>query len=288
MATVAEALGTWPTRISQLERGLKHNTELASRYQLWLEGRSVCKPLDTDRSIILGRSRWRVQHTLSRQGVNVGFFKRSTVEPIGFAVVDLETTGLYPAKDRVVEVAVVHLDVDGRIVGEFCTLIDPHRDVGPTRIHGITAADVTGAPTFATAAAVLWQQLSGRVLVAHNARFDVGFLDAEFDRCGVQLPPPPVMCTMQLSSHYLHNLPARTLTACCASASVELSQHHSALDDARAAAQLLGQFRAAQPRLPDPWREALTEASSTEWTPAPPEDEFHPLTRTKQTARRTA
>lgn len=221
------------------------------------------------------------------KGADVGFSKQSAVEPMGFAVVDVETTGLSPSKDRVIEVAVVHLDIDGRIVGEFCTLIDPHRNVGPTHIHGITAADVTGAPTFATAAAVLWQQLSGRVLVAHNASFDVRFLNAEFGRCGVQLPPPPVMCTMQLSSHYLHDLPARTLTACCASANVELSHHHSALDDARAAAQLFGQFRAAQPHLPNSWREALTKASATAWMPAPPEYEFQPVTRAQQTERHT-
>jgi len=57
----------------------------------------------------------------------------------GFAVVDVETTGLFPARDRVVEVAVVHLDPDARVTGEFSTLIDPRRDVGPTRIHGISA-----------------------------------------------------------------------------------------------------------------------------------------------------
>ena len=75
-------------------------------------------------------------------------FQRPTAEPAGFAVVDLETTGVYPSKDRIIEVAVVHLDVSGQLIGEFSTLIDPHRDVGPTHIHGITAADVMGAPGF--------------------------------------------------------------------------------------------------------------------------------------------
>jgi len=68
---------------------------------------------------------------------------RQTAKTTGFAVVDLETTGLYPSTDRVIEVAVVHVSADAEIVGEFCTLINPCRDVGPTRIHGIRAADVT-------------------------------------------------------------------------------------------------------------------------------------------------
>jgi DNA polymerase III epsilon subunit-like protein len=99
----------------------------------------------------------------------------------GFAVVDLETTGLYSRTDRVVEAAVVHLSTDGQITQEFSTLINPGRDVGPTRIHGIRAADVLHAPAFADAAATLWQLLSGRVLVAHNVPFDARFLESEFN-----------------------------------------------------------------------------------------------------------
>jgi DNA polymerase III epsilon subunit-like protein len=121
----------------------------------------------------------------------------------GFAVVDLETTGLYHRTDRVVEAAVVHVSAEGQVIKEFVTLINPGRDVGPTRIHGIRAADVLRAPVFADAAATLWQLLSGRILVAHNVPFDARFLEAEFGRCGARFPPPPVMCTMQLASSFL-------------------------------------------------------------------------------------
>lgn len=216
----------------------------------------------------------------------MGLFKQPRVEPAGFAVVDIETTGLYPSRDRIIEVAVVHLDVSGLPAGEFCTLIDPHRDVGLTHIHGITSADVVGAPTFATAAHAVWRHLSGRVLVAHNAGFDVRFLDAEFNRCGARLPPPPVMCTMQLASHYLHDLPARSLQACCEAARVDLPRHHSALDDARGAAQLLARFRAAHRQLPDSWKTALIQAGRTVWDPAPRGGEFHAVTRAQQALRR--
>lgn len=216
----------------------------------------------------------------------MGVFRRQTAIPYGFAVVDLETTGLSPARDRVVELAIVQLDAEAHITGEFCTLIDPGRDVGPTRIHGIRAVDVSGAPTFAAAAATVWQLLSGRVLVAHNVSFDALFLGEEFSRCGVCLPPPPVMCTMQLASHYLHGLPARSLTACCQAAGVELSQHHSALHDARAAAQLLACYRAAHRQSPDSWNQDLITAAQTSWIPSPGEAEFQPVTRAQQTQRR--
>lgn len=218
----------------------------------------------------------------------MGLCQRPTAESAGFAVVDLETTGVYPSRDRIIEVAVVHLDVSGQVIGEFCTLIDPHRDVGLTHIHGITAADVMGAPTFAAAARAVWQRLSGRVLVAHNASFDVRFLDAEFDRCGARLPPPPVMCTMQLASHYLHNLPARNLKACCKAARVDLPRHHSALDDARAAAQLLARFRAAHRQLPSSWKKAVIEAGQAVWKPTPQGDEIRTVTRAEQTLRRAS
>jgi DNA polymerase-3 subunit epsilon len=200
----------------------------------------------------------------------------------GFAVVDVETTGLYSSTDRVVEIAVVHVSCDGQITAEFSTLINPRRDIGPTRIHGIKAADVLSAPTFAQAAGTLWQLLGGRVLVAHNVPFDARFLEAEFNRCGVSMPPPPLMCTMQLASYYLPNLPGRSLASCCAAASITSPQWHTALDDARAAALLLAGYRAAHRQLPGSWTLALDQAARASWIPAPGYAEFRPLTRIQQ------
>jgi DNA polymerase III subunit epsilon len=218
----------------------------------------------------------------------VGYFGRHAAGSTGFAVVDLETTGLYLSTDRIVEVGIVHLDADAEVTGQFCTLINPGRDVGPTRLHGIAAADVYDAPSFADAASAVWQLLAGRVLVAHNADFDTRFLDAEFSRCGVQLPPPPVMCTMRLASSYLTGLPARSLPACCAAAGITLSQHHSALADAQAAAGLLARYRAAHRQLPGSWAQALTVAAQTAWLPSPRRATFQPVTRQQQTARRAS
>ena len=100
-----------------------------------------------------------------------------------FAVLDIETTGLFPTKhDRIIEVAVVRLDGNGDPLDEFATLVNPERDVGPTRIHGISTRDVLNAPVFREIAGDIIARIAGTVLVAHNARFDCDFLWAEFAR----------------------------------------------------------------------------------------------------------
>ena len=79
------------------------------------------------------------------------------------------------------------------------------------------------------------------------------------------------MCTMRLASHYLSGLPARNLPACCAAAGVTLSQHHSALCDAQAAAGLLSCYRAAHREIPGSWMQALVQAADIPWlSPSPP------------------
>ncbi len=103
---------------------------------------------------------------------------------LSFAVVDVETTG-FTNRDRVLEVAVVHAAADGTVTGTWSTLVNPDRDIPNTRIHGISAADVVGAPTFADIAGELADQLNGRVFVAHNAPFDTRLLAAEFGRLGL-------------------------------------------------------------------------------------------------------
>ena len=147
------------------------------------------------------------------------------------AVVDVETTG-FGRFDRVVEVAVVVLDLDdGRAVTEYDTLINPMRDVGATEIHGITATMVEMAPTFDEIAGVLLEHLDGSVLVAHNLSFDQRFLSQEFASIGVDWDPGAGICTLALTHE--------SLTCACDRHGIDLGQHHRALADARAAAALL-------------------------------------------------
>ncbi|ONI82183.1 hypothetical protein ALI22I_39270 [Saccharothrix sp. ALI-22-I] len=161
---------------------------------------------------------------------------------MGYAVVDVETTGFAArGSDRVVEVAVVGLDSAGRVTDEWCTLLNPGRDLGPQHVHRIRAADVWHAPTFAQAAGALASRLAGRVVVAHNLSFDARFLIAEFGRIGVDLPVTG-LCTMRLADRYLPNRSGRSLAACCEAAGVVLESAHSALYDARATARLFAHY----------------------------------------------
>lgn len=189
---------------------------------------------------------------------------------LGYAVVDVETTGLFPGRnDRVIEIGVVLADRDGRRVDEWSTLVNPARDLGPQHIHGIQSCDVRQAPSFADIAGDLAARLAGRVVVAHNLNFDVRFLAAEYARLGTPVPldHDRGLCTMLLSGSYLDS-PARSLAACCASAGIPHAHAHSALHDARACAGLLGHFISAAGR-PEPWLD-LFAATRQAWPVLPP------------------
>ncbi|WP_285509140.1 exonuclease domain-containing protein [Actinokineospora sp. NBRC 105648] len=186
----------------------------------------------------------------------------------GYAVVDVETTGLSPARhDRIAEIAVVRTDRAGAIVDEWCTLVNPGRDMGPQRIHGIRAAQARRAPAFAEIAGAVGERLRGRVIAAHNLAFDADFIAAEFDRVGVVAPVRDGVCTMTAAPLYLPS-PSRSLASCCRVAGIDIGRAHSALDDARACARLLARFLdsgaefpvepGGWPEVPEATRAALT------------------------------
>ena len=109
-----------------------------------------------------------------------------------FAVVDVETTGLDPRSDGVVEVACARVRA-GAVVARFASLVDPQRPI-PSRafaIHGIGDRDVAGAPRLRQLEERLCAMARDAVVVAHNARFDTSFL-----RC---LAEKPTLCTLQLA-----------------------------------------------------------------------------------------
>ena len=115
------------------------------------------------------------------------------------AFVDLETTGTSATGDRVTEVAIVRV-VDGELVEEWSTLVDPECSIPPDIqvLTGITNEMVRGAPTFAEIRHEVLERLEGHLFVAHNARFDYGFLKNEFARLDVPFTAD-VLCTVRLS-----------------------------------------------------------------------------------------
>jgi DNA polymerase-3 subunit epsilon len=185
----------------------------------------------------------------------------------GYAVIDFETTGLFAkSSHRVIEVAVVHVDESGRITGQWDTLINPGRDLGRQDIHRIRAADVIQAPNFAQIAPQLIELISGRVLVAHNARFDTGFLIAELDRLDYDAELKlEALCTMQLAREYLPGS-GRKLSDCCAAYDIPLIDAHRALADAVATAHLLAAYIGEAPDAPG-WARVVGEAAATPWPP---------------------
>jgi DNA polymerase III subunit epsilon len=189
----------------------------------------------------------------------------------GYAVLDVETTGLSPLHHRVLEVAVVRTDARGRVLGEWVQRVHPDGPVGATHVHGITDADVAGAPRFGDVLPTLNAWLAGAVLVAHNARFDLAFLRAEYAYQGWALPWLPSLCTLEASGHYLPALDRRRLADCCAAARVRLDGAHSALGDARATAALLGHY--LDPRSGVPPRDTdlamVREAGTVRWPDGP-------------------
>lgn len=167
------------------------------------------------------------------------------VDQADFAVVDVETTGLFPtAHDRIVEVAVLRHAPDGTVRERWVSLVDPGRDMGATHVHGLTAADVAGAPSFADVVGQLCRLLRGSVVVAHNARFDLAFLATEFARAGHHLPSLPAVCTMTLPGLLGLRVTGRSLQACCHQWGVpyDAERAHGALHDAEAAAAVFGRL----------------------------------------------
>lgn len=188
----------------------------------------------------------------------------------GYAVVDLETTGLHPRGQRIVEVAVVHVSPDGDITGTWDTLLNAQRDLGPQHLHGITAAEILRAPTFDQMAGELAALLRGRVLVAHNLRFDAGFLAAEYLRSGYEVPCAVEhgLCTMSLARRYLPGS-GRSLVGCCAAFGITILDAHRASADATAAAQLLAGYLGIDGDATR-WAEAMARAAALTWPPIPP------------------
>lgn len=157
-----------------------------------------------------------------------------------FAIVDVETTGFSPRmKDRVIEIAVVRANLVGEIHAQYHTLLNPERDVGPTHVHGIAAGDVLAAPRFSEICGDILELLRDAVFVAHNAHFDLRFLQSEFKFAQCELPSIPVLCTLKLARRVCGQLPCRKLPYLCQHFGISQQPDHMALHDAIAVMHLL-------------------------------------------------
>jgi DNA polymerase-3 subunit epsilon len=155
------------------------------------------------------------------------------------AILDLETTGADPREDRVTEVGLLLVD-DGVVIEEWSALVNPARHIPPgiEALTGISNRMVERAPAFADVVHDLAQRLSGRTLVAHNARFDCAFLRNEFRRAGMPFAFP-TLCTVRLSRQLEPVHPRHNLDALIERHALASDGRHRALPDARLVLRLL-------------------------------------------------
>ena len=158
-------------------------------------------------------------------------------------VLDTETTGLDPLTgDRVIEVAAVEL-FNLLPTGEaFHSLLDPERDIPAeaSRIHGFTSGDVAGKPKFAEIADALLAFLGESEIIAHNAPFEFGFLDAELFRCNRQaLDRSRMIDSLAMAKMRYPGMP-NNLDALCRRLGVDNSMrgNHNAILDCQLLAQV--------------------------------------------------
>lgn len=197
--------------------------------------RLVYDLLGTDQRVeVDGRGIWRVASPARAA-------RPTPLSDVRFAVVDVETTGSTPARgDRIIEIAVIEV-LGGRVVNDFCTLINPGVGISPwiTRLTGICDDIVVDAPRFADVSDHVRDLLTGRVFVAHNVGFDWRFVSEEMRRSRAVMPTGPRLCTVRLAKYAVPGLRRRGLDSVTRYYGVEVHGRHRAGGDARATAEVL-------------------------------------------------
>lgn len=184
-----------------------------------------------------------------------------------FVCVDLETTGGNAAWHRIIEIGVVQIDRDGT-TREWSTLVNPGTRIPPQiqAFTGISNEMVAAAPSFVEVRRELQERLAGRVFVAHNARFDYGFIRAELARLELRYTAK-VLCTVKLSRRLYPEQRRHNLDAVIQRHGLQCSARHRALGDAQVLRDLLRALtrEVGSPRLGATIDELLLE------TPLPPQ-----------------
>lgn len=158
---------------------------------------------------------------------------------MNFYAIDFETANY--SKHSACSLALVKVE-NSRIVDEYYTLIQPETDFywKNIQIHGIRPEDVVNAPKFP----VVWNQIQqcfqeNQLVVAHNASFDCGVLAGCLDYYGLAQPHYLSLCTVKTSRKLFPEMPNHRLNTVCEQLNIQLNNHHDALEDSRACAEIL-------------------------------------------------
>lgn len=157
-----------------------------------------------------------------------------------FTVFDLETTGLKSNQDEIIEIGAIKVK-EGEIIDEYSTFVNPGREIPPgiTKITGITDEMVAEAPKIEDVIDDLIEFIGDSVLVAHNAGFDYSFLRAALQKTGKKEERCSLLDTLGLCRALYPELKNHKLNTISEYLGVELTNHHRAVDDARATAYIL-------------------------------------------------
>ncbi|HOX92346.1 MAG TPA: 3'-5' exonuclease [Spirochaetales bacterium] len=159
-----------------------------------------------------------------------------------FCAFDVETTGLSPYTERIVELGAVRFRMvqEGgqwrhEELGGYNRLVNPGIPIPAyaSAIHGISDLDVSGEARFTEQSDELFNFVGDSVFVAHNAAFDMGFVREECQRAGLPCPPNPAYDTIQLAMSAVPHLPSYALQSLAKSFALDTGNAHRAYDDAR-------------------------------------------------------
>ena len=161
-----------------------------------------------------------------------------------FAVVDLETTGFNPQKDRILQMAAVLVNGRGEVVDTFDTVVKPESpeqyEHGAEHVHGISREMVQNGMPLRDALKQIWSFTDGKVFTAHNAKFDISFLEAESERVGMKREVRNYLDTLALAREADSDQQRKhSLQALCDHYGVTVERAHEAMSDAKATATIL-------------------------------------------------
>lgn len=160
---------------------------------------------------------------------------------LDYVIFDLETTGFSKDKDRIIEIAALRI-AGGEVIDKYHKRVNPERLIPENvskHVHGIYDKDVKGCPPIAFILPGFMKFLGKSILVAHNAKFDIGFLRANLLRLNMSVPFYPVIDTMGMFKKYFPGLKSYSQVNLAAAFDIKVTKAHSADDDCLVCFELL-------------------------------------------------
>ncbi|WP_027726020.1 PolC-type DNA polymerase III [Tuberibacillus calidus] len=182
-----------------------------------------------------------VEANLVDDGVPIAYNEQPIdLKTATYVVFDVETTGLSAIYNKIIELAAVKVK-DGKIIDRFEAFANPHEPLSQTTIEltHITDDMVKDAPEIEDVLRDFYDFMGDAILVAHNASFDMGFLNAGFENMGMGKAKNPVIDTLELGRFLYPHMKNHRLNTLCKAFQIELTQHHRAIYDAEATGYLL-------------------------------------------------